>query len=267
MEALRTHGAIDHLCVPSKASRKVLRDQGFRRITVIPHGISLALTSFHEDTRVLNELRAKAGARLILCPVRADEHKDPQTFVRAAGIVKERLPNLPLVFALTCGTEGDDGITEEFADELKAIASIRKLREGTDLLFTRHFSYGDELYTAYTAAEIVVVPSIRESFGQAVLDGFMFKKPVVARNSMALQETVRHLENGLLFDTTAELATHIERLLLDSNLADRLAQQGARDLEGRFEITAMAKSYRALYQRVVDDRGERLGRRFAILKG
>jgi len=192
LEFSRNHSLVDAVVVPSVASARVLKDQGFDDVVTIPHAIGKHLLSYESDSTLLGNLGVPAHRRVVFCPVRPDEHKDPYVVLRGAARLKKTEGEIPFFLLL------DDQENPEVSQELRAIASAYNLEEGMDLGFVLPFTYGQELATAFRAADLVVVPSVAESFGQSVLDAFMFAKPVIARNSMALRELIRHGENGLL---------------------------------------------------------------------
>lgn len=252
MEAFRLHDMVDQLVVPSRASAGVLDAQGFRHIEVIPHGLTKHLTSFTSDPSLLRSLGWDVDTRLVFCPVRADEHKSPETFVRAAAKLKKELPAEPLLFVVTSDAEDDAPAEDRVGqEELRAIAAANQLAEGKDIKFVKPFSYGTELATIYAAAEVVVVPSREESFGQTVLDAHMFRKPVIARQSMALIELVKDDVSGLLFSKENELVQQMHRLLIDKDLGQRLAKNGYERLDSHYDPDHMAARYRALFETVI----------------
>ncbi len=247
LELVRCQSLVDSIVVPSEASARILRSQGFTNIDVIPHAIGKHLLSHQTLPDLLRERGVPEDRRLVFSPVRPDEHKDPQIVIRAAARVISSWAegDRPLFLLL------DDLQNASLSQELRAVASSWGLVEGQDIVFTRPFAYGGELATVLRRSELIVIPSVRESFGQSVLDAFMFAKPVTARNSMALSELVRHGENGLLFSTYEELAATIRRLLLDGHLASRLGQAGREDNESRFRLDEMVARYRELYGRLL----------------
>lgn len=253
LEAARVHRIVDRIVVPSAASRVVLRAQGFRGVEVIPHGISRHLLSFESDPSILEALNLPEDSALIFCPVRADEHKDPAILIRATQLLKGRLERR-VVLVVTSEPEEPTSDEALAAKELRVIASVYGLREGQDVFFTRPFEYGVHLATIYRRAAAVVVPSLHESFGQNVLDAFMFGKPVVVRNSMALPDIVRHEEEGLLFTTAGDLANQLLRVLVDNELVMELVERGKSRLAKQYSVERMARDYRVLYDRALRKR-------------
>ena len=90
LEALGRTGLLDAVVVPSETSAQVLRAQcddfgeGWKtEIRVIFHGIGRQLSSFPLDDQLVGSLGLWQEKDLILCPCRADEHKDVDAFLDA----------------------------------------------------------------------------------------------------------------------------------------------------------------------------------------
>jgi glycosyltransferase involved in cell wall biosynthesis len=110
--------------------------------------------------------------------------------------------------------------------------------------------------TLYRRASMCVVPSRRESFGQTVIESFVFRTPVIVANTTALGEIVRHGRTGLKFTDGEyeELADCMNSLLDDPALASRLASAATADLESRFTRDIMTQAYIDLYTRLIGRR-------------
>lgn len=253
MEAGKLSQMLDGIVVPSEASRTVLREQGFGangngpEIKVIPHGISPFLKSVADEPALLEELQLREGCSIILCPSRADEHKDVETFIEAAAQVKFAESDRDIVFLLS--SHGDDPRHEKLRSRAREIG----LMEGQDIIF-RNFLY-KEMATIYRLANVCVVPSRHESFGLTVLESFLFNVPVVAANTSALREIIANRKNGLLFTDgdPSDLASQIRRVLRDSELREILREGGRVSLQetGSYSSTAMVQAYEHFYGRIL----------------
>ncbi len=98
-----------------------------------------------------------------------------------------------------------------------------------------HFSgYVSPSYPAFDRAQIVLCPSVREPFGNAVIEAQLAERPVVAAAAGGHLESVVDGETGLLVpvgDPTA-MADAVQRLIDDPDLAGRLGGQArARSVE------------------------------------
>ncbi|MFH2108548.1 MAG: glycosyltransferase family 4 protein [Chrysiogenia bacterium] len=244
MEAIKIHKIADLIIVPSKSSRKVLLDQSFSKntIRIIKHGIAYKyLRSFGISKSV--EALIPKGYDMILCPIRADKHKDPLTFIMAASILKKKYPDKKFFFVLTAESDG--------IYQLKKYASDLDLT--TNDILIKKFDY-HEMPSLYRLAKICVIPSPRESFGQTILEAFSFSKPVIAANSAALKELINHEKNGLHFNVNDpnDLVYQIERLLDDPKLVQKLIKKGDSELATKYTTERMANSYYKIYQKLIN---------------
>ena len=243
---------IDSVIVPSQASAQVLHDQGFGvtgrpAVNVIQHGISRKLFDFKELPNLLESLGCASDRVLVFCPCRADEHKDVDVFLDAAGILKKRLADLPLFFLLAAG-ESDPGY-----ENAQTRAQNNGLEPGIDFAL-RKFDY-EEMATVYRQAKVCVIPSRHESFGLVVLEAFLMGVPVIAANTSALCEIITHRQNGLLFTDgkSKELANQLETVLDDDDLRSKLIQNASATVsEGNhYSSERMRDEYLRLYRRVL----------------
>ncbi len=114
----------------------------------------------------------------------------------------------------------------------------------------------------YDAADLLVLPAAKAVSPLPLLRAARAHLPVVASNSSSFREYLRHEGNAILFgagphnagDSVCRrirpLATAIVRLLEDSNLAQRLAEQLAKDLGGGFSGVHLLPGYLEIYREI-----------------
>ena len=88
LEAAKIHNFFDFIVVPSDVNSKILLAQGFKRrkIKVIKHGLAIKRLCSHADVdSILTELKFDSSKTMILCPVRFDDHKNPEVFMQLAA--------------------------------------------------------------------------------------------------------------------------------------------------------------------------------------
>ncbi len=110
------------------------------------------------------------------------------------------------------------------------------------------------LRLAYSAADLTIVPSTQEAFGQAASESLACGTPVVAFNSTGLQDIVEHQQNGYLAEPfeIEDLARGITWVIEDSQRYIRLCDRAREKAEREFNIELQASRYKTLFQEVKD---------------
>ncbi|HDY85449.1 MAG TPA: glycosyltransferase, partial [Methylophaga sp.] len=104
----------------------------------------------------------------------------------------------------------------------------------------------------YNAADVMVVPSLQESFGQTAVESMACGTPVVAFGATGLLDIVDHLENGYLatpYDTS-DLARGIEIMLNADNYAE-LCQNARDKILREFDSSIVADKFIELYEKLI----------------
>ncbi|SDK96338.1 hypothetical protein SAMN05428985_107224 [Nocardioides sp. YR527] len=120
---------------------------------------------------------------------------------------------------------------EWFEQELRDRAEAGDLAGSVDFL-----GYVAEPARELEQADVVLVPSRVEPFGNVAVEALLAERPLVASRVQGLAEIVTEGETGLLVTPgdAHELATAIQRLAADPALAAELASTGRKDAEERF---------------------------------
>lgn len=110
------------------------------------------------------------------------------------------------------------------------------------------------LATAYSAADVMVMPSIEESFGKTAIEAMACGTPVVSFDCGGLKDIVIHQHNGYkarCFDAV-DLAKGISFVLRDSVQLERLSQNARQSAEANFSYEKVAAQYFQLYSRLME---------------
>ena len=102
----------------------------------------------------------------------------------------------------------------------------------------------------YSAANVMVVPSLQEAFGQTASEAIACGTPVVAFKATGLQDVIIHQKSGYLaqaFDTL-DMAQGIQWLLENEERYQYLSTQARHIAEQKFSATLQAERYYKLYQ-------------------
>ncbi len=152
------------------------------------------------------------GKFRVLCVCRFYPRKRLDVLLRAAGLLRPRIPMLELRMV--------GGGPEE--RKLRALARDLEL-EGT-VVWLGSVSRA-ELAREYNGCQMFCLPSVQEGFGLVFLEAMASGKPIVAARAAAVPEVVKH---GILVepDSAAALAEGIEQLYASPELCSELGAKG-----------------------------------------
>jgi glycosyltransferase involved in cell wall biosynthesis len=117
---------------------------------------------------------------------------------------------------------------------------IEKSKDNPAIKFLGTF---EDVKDPYSTVDVLVVPSVTyEGYGLVVQEAFATKTPVIASNIGALNESVKHMKNGLLFevgdsiDLARKMRTIVENPILLGQLQRKLPsvksiEQNAKEIE------------------------------------
>jgi glycosyltransferase involved in cell wall biosynthesis len=108
----------------------------------------------------------------------------------------------------------------------------------------------DDVSELIALSSVVVLPSLAESFGFAVLEAMSFNKPVVAATTGGIPEVLG--EAGILVpqSDSKALAEAMCKVLLDKEMSQRLGKAGVERAK-EFTFERMLRGYEAVYDKVL----------------
>lgn len=109
------------------------------------------------------------------------------------------------------------------------------------------------LVLVYSAADVMIVPSVQESFGQTASESLACGTPVVGFNATGLKDIVDHQQNGYLATPyePEDLARGIGWILEDDLRWSSLSRQARAKVEREFTIEIQAKRYLQLFEEIL----------------
>lgn len=164
-----------------------------------------------------------ADAPLLGIVARINPWKGQRETIAALGELSSRHPQMRLMVV------GAGPAEEEAA--LRAAASAAGVADRV-ILAGRH----DDVRPFLDAFDLFVHPSFEEPFGLAITEAMSMRKPVIACDSGALPEIVRHGEDGWLAAprSSEAVAAGIARLWEDPALRARMGEAARRTVQARF---------------------------------
>lgn len=125
---------------------------------------------------------------------------------------------------------------------------------GFPMYYIGHLHDDISLSLLYSAADVLVVPSRQEAFGQTASESLACGTLVVAFDACGLPDIVTHLQTGYLakaFDVE-DLAQGIQWVLADRNRHSELSDNARQDAVARFAYPVVAEQYLQVYQTAVE---------------
>jgi glycosyltransferase involved in cell wall biosynthesis len=116
-----------------------------------------------------------------------------------------------------------------------------------------HLHDNMSLASVYSAADVMLVPSLQESFGQTASESLACGTPVVAFNSTGLKDIVDHQHNGYLAKPyeVEDFAKGITWVLENAERHQKLSFYAREKAEREFTVQLQARRYSALFQEIL----------------
>ena len=164
-----------------------------------------------------------------------ERYKGMDTLIVALPKLLLHWPDVQLVLV----GAGDD------REWLEAIARESGVR--LHVHFLTELSYA-ELSACYAAAEVFALPSRSEGFGFVYLEAMARGKPVIGGAHGGAPEVIADGETGYLVQhgDPVQLATSIDTLLGNPELAKQMGARGRARVESEFRFNVFAKSFRKI---------------------
>jgi len=235
--------------------REVERIDGIdpNRVHVVYNGIDIAqIRAAGADAAEIEIIRheyAPNGEKIVLFAGRIDYLKGVSALLLSAARVLEHLEN---TIYLIVG----EYLPGEYTDTVFGLAQhLPRLKERVRFLGKlpkRH------LFQLYYVANVVVVPSVYESFGYVAAEAMAAGTPVIASDTGGLPELIEHRRNGLLVPLNKnnngyfgidimKLADAQIELLQDEKLGLHLGLAGRQFVTSHFTLQNMISATTSIY--------------------
>jgi glycosyltransferase involved in cell wall biosynthesis len=223
---------LDGFIVISKCLQTFFRNSGLLKdddMQVIYHGYEIMPGSDDTNRRagLLNDPKIAIPGRLIKM----------KGHVFAINVLKQLIVTRPAAILHIYGDGPEDTSLRQIVKD-----------QGLDRNIFFH-GYVHNLLELLRQCDIVLIPSMYESFGLVFLDAFSAGVPVVAFDLPAGNEIVTHEYNGLLarpYDQES-LYRQVVRLCESGDIRQTLVENATRELQTTFSIQRMANDYIQYY--------------------
>lgn len=171
----------------------------------------------------------------------SERYKGMDTLITALPKMLPRWPELQLVAV----GEGDD---REWLEDMAQENGVRM-----HVHFLNGLSYA-QLAACYSACEIFALPSRGEGFGLVYLEAMACGKPVIGGAHGGAPEVIEDGKTGYLVHhgDTVQLATSIETLLANPEMAREMGRRGKERVENEFRFSVFAKSLKKILRELCE---------------
>jgi glycosyltransferase involved in cell wall biosynthesis len=228
--------ATSHWLADMAGSSSIFRDQ---RIEVIPNGI---------DTDIYKPMNKEAARAAYNLP----QDKHLILFSAFSATSDKRKGNQFLVQALSSMAQVEWGPKIELV-----IIGASKPENPPDLGMKVHYMghLYDEISQVllYSAADVLVAPSMQENLSNTVMESLACGTPVVAFDIGGMPDMIDHQINGYLANPFEpnDLANGMKWVLENANRHDMLSQCARQTVMERYTLKMVANRYGALYQSIL----------------
>lgn len=240
------------IVVPSAEVAELLTERQSvprEKVIILPYGLELHRYR-SSSPGAPGRLRSKEGLEdvpVVLSCCRLNREKGLEYLLRAVKELKEGGTSLRLVML-------GNGPEEQRLRQLSADLGLEPV--------VRFAGWRDDAVDWIAAADVVVQPSLCESFCQVLVEALAFRKPVVMTPVGAAPEIIGNNERGRLVpprDSQA-IAAAIHELLQQPELGAKLGALGRSYIEENLSPDQTARQYEELYE-TMNDEATAAGRR------
>jgi len=212
------------------------------RIQVIPNGISAPARA---------PQKKRGGDFRIGMVAHFAPQKRHMDFIHAAEIVCESRDDVS--FAIV-GSPYADSVSRGYAAQVQRRA--RSLQRQGKLSISE---FGESESGVLSGFDMVVLPSVCESFSNAILEAMAAGIPVIAARSGGNSELVEHRKTGLLTPPMRPeaIARAILLMIKEPKLIGQMGRAARQRARTHFPMDECVRSYEAVYSKVIFDSSKR----------
>ncbi len=207
------------------------------QIRIVPNGLDVDAAGV---LPARGEFRKRIGIGaeipLIVSVGRVDEVKGYDLMLRALA----RIP--PPTMYVCVGPDSGSG------HRLRSLASELKLTDRFMLMGA--YPYSPDVQTAIVDADVFVVPSRYDAFGQVILEACLAGRPMVLSSGCNIASEFADRAALVVPPEADQLANACNRLLTDPKLRKRLGEEGRRMLEAKYRLEEVAARLERIYLEV-----------------
>ena len=195
-------------------------------------------TSLYNPEGDVENIREELGFTendvIVLFIARLTYQKDPLTFVNAAKIVLDKIPDANFLIV------GEGELRKDCVDLSKTLGIENKIK---------FMPFRKDVKNVLYSTDIYVLPSLWEVVPLALLEAMAMKKACIATNIKGTNEALKDGYNGLMFGTGnfVELADKIIALINDKELRTKLGNTARETVVREFDLKKLVSENEQVY--------------------
>lgn len=246
-----TYSCASKIYPNSKGLKKIIIQEGFckpEKIKIIANGSTNGIdTQFFNPEKISNEDLFHLKKSLGINPT-------DFIFIYAGRLTGDKGINELLVAFQKIASEFNQaklllvGFFESELDPLRK-ESLLEIEKNSQVIFV---PFQKDVRPYYAVSDVLVFPSYREGFPNAVLEAGAMRLPSIVTNINGCNEIIEHQKNGILIppkDCNA-LFTAMKEIIIDTNLRNYLQQNARPMVVSRFEQIVVWEALLAEYQKL-----------------
>lgn len=203
------------------------------------HKCKIVFNGFELHNFEFNESKfLRAGVKLLISGSFSPGKKQ-DTAIKAISVLKRMGINAVLYIAGSGDTK--------YENFLKELVEVYNISDCVDFI-----GYQDDISDIRREVDIELVCSRAEAFGRVTIEAMLSGLIVIASNTGANTELIRHGWNGLLynFDDEVSLAEQIESVINDKKLRESIRNNGMKSAIEKYSISNTANCLDDLYSEI-----------------
>lgn len=229
------------ICISDAEKQSALKKHICRedKLKVIFNGVDIiAYENGTRGTIRRKDLDIPENAFVVGMVGRISPQKAPDVFVKAANLVKKKIPSAHFIIV---GSGEQEGEIRKYAKE-KGISDVLHIT-----------GWVDDPMSYVELFDVACLLSRWEGFGLVLPEYMMAGKPIVASKADAIPNIIRDGENGLLINVDDEVGVSeaVQILYENPKLRDLLVLHGIEDVHSKFDACRVADEHQRLFEGLV----------------
>lgn len=188
-----------------------------------------------KDKIILTATRIIQGRNNIL------QAKGLITLIQSFSRISSKHPDIKLVIAVA---KAPDRLNDEFEQSKEMLMGYIKLHNIESRTLVQTFAL-EEIPDVYQSADIFVLASENETFGQVFIEAMSSGLPVIGTKVGGVPEIIKDSHNGYLIQPNdiSILTQKIEKLLEDSSTRDEFIKNGLETVNKKFTLNKLLDNF------------------------